>query len=70
MLLDILNLNEMSCLVYIYMFVGCVVLVINKSTTKQNNIGHSTYITLFNSRRFECKLFFSGVLSVRPTVHQ
>ena len=28
--------------IYIYMFVGCVVLVINKSTTKQNNIRHST----------------------------
>ena len=34
--------------IYIYMFVGCVVLVINKSTTKQNNIRHSTYITLFH----------------------
>ena len=28
--------------IYIYMFVWCVVLGINKSTTKQNNIRHST----------------------------
>ena len=28
--------------IYIYLFVGCVVLVINKSTTKQNNMRHST----------------------------
>ena len=28
--------------VYIYMFVGCVVLVINKSTMKKNNTRHST----------------------------
>ena len=27
---------------YKYIFVGCVVLVINKSTTKQNNMRHST----------------------------
>ena len=28
--------------IYIYMFVECVVLVINKSTVKQNNMRHST----------------------------
>ena len=39
---------------YIYMLV----LVMNKSSTKQNNMRHSTYITLLNSRRFEHKPFF------------
>ena len=34
--------------IYIYIFVGCVVLVINKSTTKQNNINHSTDLTDLN----------------------
>ena len=38
--------------IYTYTFVGCVVLVINNSTTNENNI------TLFNSQRFEYKLFF------------
>ena len=28
--------------IYIYMIVGCVALVINKSTTKENNIRRST----------------------------
>ena len=28
--------------IYEYTFVGCVVLVINKSTTNENNIRHST----------------------------
>ena len=28
--------------IYTYMFVGCVVLVINKSTTNENNIRHCT----------------------------
>ena len=27
---------------YIYMFVGCVVLAINKATTKQNKVRHIT----------------------------
>ena len=31
----------MHTLVYIYMFEGCVVLVINKSTTNENNTRHS-----------------------------
>ena len=41
----------MSHVYHIYVY-------IYKSTTKQNNIRHSTYITLYNSRRFEYKLFF------------
>ena len=48
--------------IYIYIFQYIYILYIlyyiyyiyiYKSTTKQNNIRHSTYITLFNSRRFE-----------------
>ena len=41
----------MSHVYHIYVY-------IYKSTTKQNNIRHSTYITSYNSRRFEYKLFF------------
>ena len=46
---------HVSCISYICIYTY---IYIYKSTTKQNNIRHSTYITLFNSRRFEYKLFF------------
>ena len=51
--------------IHIYMYICIYICIytyiciyIYKSTTKQNNIRHSTYITLYNSRRFEYKLFF------------
>ena len=56
---ETMNRNMLfACLMYIiYMYIY-IYIYIYKSTTKQNNIRHSTYITLFNSRRFEYKLFF------------
>ena len=41
MFTDRFFIDRLMC-VYMCMFVGCVVLVNNKWTTKQNNIGHST----------------------------
>ena len=48
---------HVSCISYICIYIY-IYIYIYRSTTKQNNIRHSTYITLFNSRRFVYKLFF------------
>ena len=48
---------HVSCISYICIYTY-IYIYIYRWTTKQNNIRHSTYIALFNSRRFVYKLFF------------